>query len=63
MKDKELAVERVLLYRGAQGPVDFNVMVLARPGKDLKEVEKAVYAELDKAKAEPIPTGNSKRSA
>ena len=45
----------VLLYREHKGPSTFNVVVLARPGKDLKEVEKAVYAELDKAKAEPIP--------
>jgi predicted Zn-dependent peptidase len=28
--------------------------VLARPGKDLKEVEKAVYAELDRMKTEPV---------
>ena len=54
--------QRLLLHRGAQGAVDFNVVVLARPGKDLKEVEKAVYAELDQVKSEPIATGNCRRS-
>ena len=27
---------------------------MARPGKDLKELEKAVYAEIDRLKTEPI---------
>ncbi len=37
-----------------RGPSTFNVVVLARPGKDLKEVEKAVYAEVERVKSEPI---------
>ncbi len=55
VKDKELALNVACYIEEHKGPSTFNVMVLARPGKDLKEVEKAVYAELDKAKAEPIP--------
>ena len=55
VKDKELAVNVSCYIEEHKGPSTFNVVVLARPGKDLKEVEKAVYAELDKAKAEPIP--------
>ncbi len=37
-----------------RGPSTFNVVVLARPGKDLKDVEKAVYAEIDRLKREPV---------
>jgi zinc protease len=55
VKDKELAVNVFCYIEEHKGPSTFNVVVLARPGKDLKEVEKAVYAELEKAKSEPIP--------
>ena len=55
MKDKELAVNVFCYIDEHKGPSTFNVTVLARPGKDLKEVEKVVYAELEKAKSEPIP--------
>ena len=48
MKDKELAVNVFCYIEEHKGPSTFNVVVLVRPGKDLKEVEKAVYAELDK---------------
>jgi zinc protease len=54
VKDKELAVNVFCYIEEHKGPSTFNVTVLARPGKDLKEVEKAVYAELEKAKSEPI---------
>ena len=54
VKDKELAVNVFCYIDEHKGPSTFNVVVLARPGKDLKEVEKAVYAELDKVKSEPI---------
>jgi predicted Zn-dependent peptidase len=54
VKDKELAVNVFCYIEEHKGPSTFNVVVLARPGKDLKEVEKAVYAELDRAKKEPI---------
>ena len=42
------------MSKSIEGPSTFNVVVLVRPGKDLKEVEKAVYAELDRVKSEPI---------
>src|SRR5271156_5877662 len=54
VKDKELAVNVYCYIEEHKGPSTFNVTVLARPGKDLKEVERAVYAELEKAKSEPI---------
>jgi zinc protease len=54
VKDQELAVNVFCYIDEHKGPSTFNVVVLARPGKDLKEVEKVVYAELEKAKSEPI---------
>jgi zinc protease len=54
VKDKELAVNVFCYIEEHKGPSTFNVVVLARPGKDLKDVEKAVYAELERAKSEPI---------
>jgi zinc protease len=54
VKDKELAVNVFCYIEEHKGPSTFNVTVLARPGKDLKEVEKAVYAELEKTKAQPV---------
>jgi len=54
VKDKELAVNVFAYVEDHRGPSTLNVVVLARPGKDLKEVEKAVYTEIDRLKAEPI---------
>jgi len=54
VKDKELAVNVFCYVEEHKGPSTFNVTVLVRPGKDLKEVEKAVYAGLDRVKSEPI---------
>jgi zinc protease len=54
VKDKELAVNVFCYVDEHLGPSTFNIVVLARPGKDLKEVEKAVYAEVEKVKTEPI---------
>jgi zinc protease len=54
VKDKELAVNVFCYIEEHKGPSTFNVVVLVRPGKDLKEVEKAVYAELEKVKSEPL---------
>ena len=39
VKDKELAVNVFCYIEEHKGPSTFNVVVLARPGKDLKEVE------------------------
>jgi zinc protease len=54
VKDKELAVNVFCYIEEHKGPSTFNVTVLVRPGKDLKEVEKAVYAVLDQAKTAPL---------
>src|SRR5580700_10331608 len=54
VKDKELAVNVFCEVDEHRGPSTFNIIVLARPGKDLKEVEKAVYAEVERVKSEPI---------
>jgi zinc protease len=54
VKDKELAVNVFCYVDEHRGPSTFNIVVLARPGKDLKEVEKAVYAEIERVKSEPI---------
>jgi zinc protease len=54
VKEKELAVNVFCYVDEHRGPSTFNVVVLARPGKDLKEIEKVVYAELDRVKSEPI---------
>ena len=47
VKEKEFAVNVFCYVDEHRGPSTFNVVVLARPGTDLKEVEKVVYAELD----------------
>ena len=54
VKDKELAVSVFSNVEEHRGPSTFDVVVMARPGKDLKEVEKAVYAEIDRLKNEAI---------
>lgn len=54
VKDKKLAVNVACYVEEHKGPSTFDVMVLVRPGTDLKDVEKAVYAELDRAKSEPL---------
>jgi len=54
VKDKELAVNVFTEVENHRGPSTFDIAILARPGKDLKEVEKALYAEIERLKAEPI---------
>lgn len=54
VKDRKLAVNVSCYVDEHKGPSTFDVMVLARPGVDLKDVEKAVYAELGRVKAEPV---------
>ena len=54
VKEKELAVNVFCYVDEHKGPSTFNIIVLARPGKDLKEVEKAVYAEVDRVKSEAV---------
>jgi zinc protease len=54
VKDKELAVSVSCSTEEHRGPSTFDLTVLPRPGKDLKEVEKTVYAEIEKLKVEPV---------
>jgi predicted Zn-dependent peptidase len=54
VKEKELAVNVFCYVEEHRGPSTFNVVVMTRPGKDLKEVERVVYAEIDRLKAQPI---------
>jgi predicted Zn-dependent peptidase len=54
VKEKELAVNVFTEVEEHTAPSTFDIAILARPGKDLKEVEKAVYAEIDRLKADLI---------
>jgi zinc protease len=54
VKEKELAVNVFTEVEDHRGPSTFDIAIMARPGKDLKELEKAVYAEIDRLKTEPI---------
>ncbi len=54
VKEKELAVNVFGGVEEHRGPSTFQLVVIVRPGKDLKEVEKVIYTELDRLKAEPI---------
>ena len=54
VKEKEMAVQ---IGGGAQerrGPSLGSFVVIARPGKDLAEAEKAVYEEIERIKNEPV---------
>ena len=54
VKDKQLAVRVFCYVEEHRGPSTLQIVVNARPGKDLKEVENAVYAEIDRLKTEPV---------
>jgi zinc protease len=54
VKDKELAVGVSAGVEEHRGPSSIQVSVRTRPGKDLKEAEKSVYAEIERIKSEPI---------
>ncbi len=54
VKDKELAVNVFCRTEEHRGPSTFDLIVLPRPGKDLKEVEKAAYTEIEKMKTEAV---------
>ena len=54
VKEKEVAVS---VFGGAQarrGPSLASIVVMPRPGKDFAEVERLVYEELQRVKAEPV---------
>ncbi len=54
VKEREVAVN---IFGGAQerrGPSLGTLVILARPGKDLAEIEKLVYDEIERIKNEPV---------
>lgn len=54
VKERQVAVA---VFGGAQerrGPSLWSVTVMARPGRDLGEIEKLVYEEIERAKNEPV---------
>jgi zinc protease len=54
VKDKELATEATAGVGEHSGPSLFSVGISVRPGKDLAETEKTVYAEIEKIKGEAV---------
>jgi len=54
VKDKELAIQTVSFAQEHRGPGLLDVIALVRPGKDPKDVENAIYAEIERLKTEPI---------
>lgn len=54
VKDKELAVSASGFVEEHRGPSTFDLFVMPRPGKDMKDVEKITYAEIERLKTEPI---------
>jgi len=54
VKDKEIAVGANAGPEEDRGPSLFHIGVQVRPGKDLSQAEKLVYAEIDRLQKEPI---------
>lgn len=54
VKEKELAVNVVGGAAERRGPSLGQIIVLARPGKELAEIEKIIYEELERLKTEPV---------
>ena len=54
VKDKEMAINAFADTDESRGPSLFGVAVTVRPGKDLKELEKLIYEEIDRLKSAPI---------
>ncbi len=54
VKDKEAAVNCVAGTQEKRGPSMERVVVLARPGKDIAEIEKLVNEEIERVKSEPV---------
>lgn len=57
VKEKQLATNVSCYADGRRGTSLFRIFVSAVPGKDLTEMEKVVYEEIDKLKASPITDG------
>ncbi len=57
VKEKELAASVSCYADGRRGTSLFTIMITPRPDKNLAEIEKVVYGEIDKMKAAPITDG------
>jgi zinc protease len=53
VREQQVALSVFGNVQRTRGPGLINVTVQARPGKDMAEIEKIVYAELDRLKSEP----------
>lgn len=54
VKDKELAVQAGAFAQEHRGPGLLDVIALVRPGKDPKDVEQGILAEIERFKTEPV---------
>ena len=54
VKDKQLAVQAGSFELDHRGPSLFQAVAYVRPGKDVKDVETAMLAEIDRMKTEPV---------
>ena len=54
VREKEVAVGVFSGHDGKRGPSLFQFGVTAQPGKDLAEIEKLIYAEIERVKTEPV---------
>ncbi|HME06678.1 MAG TPA: insulinase family protein, partial [Bryobacteraceae bacterium] len=54
VKDQEAAISVSSYVEESRGPSLFILTITARPGKDLGEIEKLVYAEISRLQNEPI---------
>lgn len=54
VKEAQVAVAAFGAPETRRGPSLFTVTVIAQPGKDLAQIERMVYAELDRLKNEPV---------
>ena len=61
VKQDQMAVGAFGFPDDKRGPGLFQLSVSPRPGKDLAEVEKALYAELERFKKKPLLMQNCKR--
>jgi predicted Zn-dependent peptidase len=54
VKERELAVQVGAFAQERRGPSLFNVIAFVPPGKQMADVEKAIYEELERVKNEPV---------
>jgi zinc protease len=62
VKEKELAINAGAFNMSNRGTSLAIISVTARPGKDLAEIEKAVYEEIDRLQNEPVSAAEMKKT-